>query len=196
GEKLIIEEDTGNNTNRIIKGKTIGPYVPPSNNQGYFVRRKQPSDNSCLFHSLSYVLEQKDNTKVHQLRELCANYVAENPKRFTKEVLEMRPIEYANWILHDQTWGGAIEISILSEHYKVRIVAFDTTTCREDVYGSDHDEYNAMALIIYTGNHYDALSLNQFGDSGSSDKDITLFHIKDTVIMSKARAYVEEEHKR
>jgi len=64
------------------------------------VRRKQPSDNSCLFHSLSYVLENKDNSKVAHLREICANVVAENPKIYTTEFLGMRNIEYANWIFH------------------------------------------------------------------------------------------------
>jgi len=76
------------------------------------------------------------------------------------------------------TWGGAIEISILSKHYNVKVVAFDATTCREDVYGSDNDELRAMALIIYTGEHYDALCLNPHGAEGSKDKDIVLFNVK------------------
>ncbi|KAF0977298.1 hypothetical protein FDP41_003951 [Naegleria fowleri] len=195
GEKIIIEEDTGS-SGKIVKGTNVGPYVPPSTNVGYFVRRKQPSDNSCLFHSLSYVLNGKNNGKVKELREICAHYVAENPKVYTTEFLGMRNIEYANWILHEDTWGGAIEISILSAYYKVRIIAFDTTTCREDVYGSDHDEYTAMALIIYTGDHYDALCLNPNGEEGSPDKDIVLFNVKDVNILGKARAYVQEEHKK
>lgn len=78
----------------------------------------------------------------------------------------------------------------------MRIIAFDTTTCREDVYGSDHDEYTAMALIIYTGDHYDALCLNPNGEEGSPDKDIVLFNVKDVNILGKARAYVQEEHKK
>ncbi|KAL9657497.1 hypothetical protein ABK040_016763 [Willaertia magna] len=194
GEKIIIDIDTGKK-DTVIKGETIGKYVPPSKNIGYFVRRKVPSDNSCLFHSLSYVLENKNLNKSSQLREFCANYVAENPKKFTTSFLGMKNIEYANWILHKDTWGGAIEVSILSEYYKTKIIAFDTTTCREDVYGSDHSEYVSMALIIYTGDHYDALCLNPISD-GPSDKDITLFNVKDTNILGKARAYVQEEHKR
>jgi hypothetical protein len=35
--------------------------------------------------------------------------------------------EYCAWIQKDQSWGGAIELGILSEHYGVEICAIDVT---------------------------------------------------------------------
>jgi hypothetical protein len=50
------------------------------------------------------------------------------------------------WILKDQSWGGAIELSILSQYYGIQIAAYDIRTKRCDVYGVEagQDENNAL----------------------------------------------------
>jgi ubiquitin thioesterase OTU1 len=192
GDQLTLKKK-GTQTG-IIKGKLDGPYIPPSSTRGYFVRRNMPGDNSCLFHSCSYVLENKSKTKARELRELCANLVLQDPKTYNTAFLGMPNHVYVQNILDPNAWGGAIELSILSKYYKTEIVAFDITTCREDHYGEDMN-YTTRVLLLYTGNHYDALALAEHG--GASElTDQVKFSTTDKSIMDKARAYVKEEHQK
>ena len=85
-------------------------------------------------------------------------------------------------------------MSILSNHYQCEIVGFDIQTCREDHYGEDKN-YTTRALVLYTGNHYDALALAAHGGA-SETTDQVRFSTSDKSIMEKARAYVKEEHQK
>eukprot|EP01027_Heterolobosea_sp_BB2_P016749 GEZU01023801.1.p2 GENE.GEZU01023801.1~~GEZU01023801.1.p2 ORF type:complete len:234 (-),score=59.14 GEZU01023801.1:1008-1709(-) len=192
GDQLILKEKGSGPATGIVRGvSTDGVYVPPSNTKGYFVRRVVPSDNSCLFHACAYVLENKSRSKGPQLRKLVAETVAANPDRFTSSFLGMPNPVYCSWIQDPDTWGGAIELSILSFLYSVEIVAFDTQTQREDKYGEDMG-YSRRALIMYTGSHYDALALAPYGGAVESS-DQVIFNSKDESVMKKARAMIEEE---
>jgi ubiquitin thioesterase OTU1 len=192
GEQIILKK-SGTQTG-IIKGISTGPYVPISDRKGHFVRRIIPGDNSCLFHACAYVLHDKSRSKGRDLRQLCANIVQENPKVYNNAFLGQPNLMYVQWIMDKDTWGGAIELSILSDHYKTEIVAFDTTTMREDHYGENND-YSTRVLIIYTGNHYDALALAEHGGAPESH-DQVIFNSRDENIMKKAREYVFEEHRK
>jgi ubiquitin thioesterase OTU1 len=101
---------------------------------------------------------------------------------------------YTRWIFDKDTWGGAIELSILSDYYKVEIVAFDTQSMREDHYGENKD-YSTRVLVMYTGNHYDALALAEHGGAPESH-DQVLFNSRDENVMKKAREFAFEEHKK
>ncbi len=178
----------------IIQGKTDGPYIPPSDTRGYFVRRNMPGDNSCLFHTCSYVLENRSRTKAKELRELCAQIVLDDTVTYNTAFLGMPNRTYVSSILDPNAWGGAIELSILSKHYKTEIVAFDIQTTREDHYGEDLN-YSTRVLVLYTGNHYDALALAGYGGASESTDQVR-FSATDKSIMEKARAYVKEEHQK
>ncbi|KAL0477393.1 ubiquitin thioesterase OTU1 [Acrasis kona] len=192
GEQLTLKK-SGSQTG-IIQGYSVGPYVPISSPKSLFVRRTMPSDNSCLFHSCSYVLKNKSRTNAQELRQLCANIVAENPKKYNNAFLGMPNLSYTTWILNKDTWGGAIELSILSDYFSTEIVAFDTANMREDKYGENRD-YSTRALIVYTGNHYDALALVE--NPGSSDyHDQVIFNTRDEHVMKKARDYAFEQYQK
>ncbi len=178
----------------IIQGKTDGPYIPPSDTRGYFVRRNMPGDNSCLFHTCSYVLENRSRTKAKELRELCAQIVLDDTVTYNTAFLGMPNRTYVSSILDPNAWGGAIELSILSKHYKTEIVAFDIQTTREDHYGEDLN-YSTRVLVLYTGNHYDALALAGYGGASESTDQVR-FSATDKSLMEKARAYVKEEHQK
>lgn len=47
-------------------------------------------------------------------------------------------------------WGGAIELSILCQHYKRQIAAYDIQTKRCDVYGGE-EGYPERVMLIYDG---------------------------------------------
>jgi ubiquitin thioesterase OTU1 len=192
GDQIILKQ--AGTQQGIVKGVDEGPYIPPSDGKGHFVRRKMPGDNSCLFHSLAYVLEGKSKTKGAELRKLVAQLIAENPKTYSEAVLGMPTWEYVQMIQDPDYWGGYVDLIALSNQYKVEIVSFDTQTCREDVYGQDKN-YSRRAFIIYTGAHYDALALAEHGGA-SEDKDQVLFNNRDKLVLEKARAYVKEEHEK
>jgi ubiquitin thioesterase OTU1 len=58
-----------------------------------------------------------------------------DPVTFSDVFLERPNEDYAKWILLPKSWGGAIELAILSDHYSTEIAAFDVSTTRMDCYG-------------------------------------------------------------
>ena len=88
------------------------------------------ADNSCLFNSVGYVLENHSRNKAKELRDVISRTVESNPELYNEAFLGKPTKEYAKWIMKDESWGGAIELSILSEYYRTEIAAFDTKTLR------------------------------------------------------------------
>eukprot|EP00761_Pharyngomonas_kirbyi_P014127 gb/GECH01014157.1/.p1 GENE.gb/GECH01014157.1/~~gb/GECH01014157.1/.p1 ORF type:complete len:271 (+),score=74.29 gb/GECH01014157.1/:1-813(+) len=191
GETLIVQKRNRSGDDAIIRGKSQGPYIPPSDKKGSFVRRTVPPDNSCLFHACSYVLYDKSRSHGSELRNLVANIVQENPHKFSSSFLGMPNLEYVHLIGHPDMWGGAIELRILSDYFKTEIVAFDCQTTREDHYGEENN-YSTRVLLIYTGRHYDALALAPFGGAPET-RDQVRFNSRDNFVLAKAREMVQEE---
>ncbi|KAI3948829.1 hypothetical protein MKX01_022243 [Papaver californicum] len=125
---------------------------------GIMVRRIVPSDHSCLFSAIGYVMDH-DRNKATELRQVIAQKVASDPAKYTEAFLEASNEEYCSWIQSSNTWGGAIELSILSEYYQKEIAAHHTDSVRCYVYGEDQ-QYTERVLLIYDGSHYDALAIS------------------------------------
>ncbi|XP_044953609.1 OVARIAN TUMOR DOMAIN-containing deubiquitinating enzyme 2 [Hordeum vulgare subsp. vulgare] len=125
---------------------------------GPVVRRVIPSDNSCLFNAVGYVMENNKN-KAPELRQVIAAAVASDPEKYNEAFLGKPNEAYCAWILDPEKWGGAIELSILSEYYGREIAAYDIQTTRCDLYGQGKN-YNERAMLIYDGLHYDALAMS------------------------------------
>ena len=49
------------------------------------------------------------------MREIIANAVAADPENYSEAVLGRSNQEYCEWIQKSNSWGGAIELSILSQ---------------------------------------------------------------------------------
>ncbi len=47
-------------------------------------------------------------------------------------------------------WGGAIEIAILSEHFRCEVASFDIQSNRVDLYG-EGNRYGRRVYLIYDG---------------------------------------------
>jgi ubiquitin thioesterase OTU1 len=76
--------------------------------------------------------------------------------------------EYIRTILSPNSWGGAIELTILAAHYGTEIASIDVETGRIDRFtGSSSSSFNdgapaeseSRVLLIYSGIHYDAAVL-------------------------------------
>ncbi|XP_011079420.1 ubiquitin thioesterase OTU1 isoform X2 [Sesamum indicum] len=124
--------------------------------EGVVVRRVIPSDNSCLFNAVGYVMDH-DKNKASELRQVIAATVASDPEKYSEAFLGKTNEEYCAWILNPEKWGGAIELSILAEYYGREIAAYDIQTTRCDLYGQEKN-FAERVMLIYDGLHYDALA--------------------------------------
>lgn len=136
------------------------------------VRRIIDSDNSCLFNSIGYVMEQS-RARSAQLRRAVAAAVSADPFTYNEGFLGKNNAEYCKWITDPSKWGGAIELSILARHYETEIAAYDIQTKRCDVYGQGSG-YRDRVMLIYDGLHYDALALSVF-EGAPEELDVTKF---------------------
>ncbi|XP_068638657.1 OVARIAN TUMOR DOMAIN-containing deubiquitinating enzyme 2-like isoform X2 [Aristolochia californica] len=142
--------------------------------EGIIVRRVIPSDNSCLFNAVGYVMEH-DKHKAPELRQVIAATVASDPGKYSEAFLGKPNEEYCAWILNPEKWGGAIELSILAEYYGREIAAYDIQTTRCDLYGQEK-KYQERVMLIYDGLHYDSLAMSPF-DEAPEDFDQTIFAV-------------------
>lgn len=76
--------------------------------------------------------------------------------------------EYIRTILSPNSWGGAIELTILAAHYGTEIASIDVETGRIDRFtgssssndgDADAGASESRVLLIYSGIHYDAAVL-------------------------------------
>lgn len=66
------------------------------------------------------------------------------------------PASYMTQILKPTTWGGAIEISILSAFFAIELLSLDVQSGRIDVFGTDEQGEKSgggrsRGIIVYSG---------------------------------------------
>lgn len=173
--KLI--EDIGLNSGEKIgvvlksNGSVSKPSATPKvsslrNNQSSFytdagskmiVQQHQvPDDNSCLFHAISYCMY-KDISLSSGLRELVAKEILSNGSTYNEAILGKKPQDYVNWIQKNDSWGGGIEIAVLSEAICVAIYVLDMDAIKFEKF--NEDKYNEFIIILFNGVHYDSIEL-------------------------------------
>ena len=155
------------------------------------VRRVIAADNSCLFNSVAYILEGGSKTHGPKLRQVVADVVRSSDE-YCEAVLGQPPEDYANWILGADHWGGALELAILSEHYKTELAAFDVQSQRVDIYGQGRG-YTQRAFLLYDGIHYDAMAKQLFTDA-PAELDVTVFDADDPLVVEQAREVCGAAH--
>lgn len=156
--------------------------------QGTVCLREVPDDNSCLFRCVNALLGEVNRTPTY-LRQIIANVIMSNPHLYSEVVLGKSNADYAAWILSDHAWGGAIELAILAEHFKVQFAAFDVHTMRLDRYAQDRS-FPTVAFLIYDGIHYNYAALSLTG--ASIDADITQFEANDRYVLAKVREIAQK----
>ncbi|CAL4151352.1 unnamed protein product, partial [Meganyctiphanes norvegica] len=155
--------------------------------QGILLKKVVPSDNSCLFASLYYLMNgQIDTGKLREVRQVVANVIAAHPDLYNEGILEKSNKQYCDWILKDTSWGGAIELSILSEYYQIEIVAIDAKTGLLNRFGEDKF-YPKRIIVMYDGIHYDPIHMETF--EGSIE---TIFSSKESNILQQAQEIAEQ----
>ncbi|KAF9520476.1 hypothetical protein BS47DRAFT_1286914 [Hydnum rufescens UP504] len=133
---------------------------------GVLILRVVPDDNSCLFSSLALIFEQDINAALGcaKVEPDCHLLILILLPLNTISLIHSEPREkYISTISKSSSWGGAIELSILSTHYKTEISSFDVETGRCDQFGEG--QYSNRCILMYSGIHYDAVSLGPTHDA-------------------------------
>ncbi|XP_016350086.1 ubiquitin thioesterase OTU1-like [Sinocyclocheilus anshuiensis] len=190
GDTLIVEEEKNKPKPQSQTTVTKRPSLDLS---PVIERHVVPADNSCLFTSVNYVMEGVyDPGCAPEMRGLIAQIVASDPSAYSEAVLGKTNEDYCSWIRRDDTWGGAIEISILSKFYQGEICVVDTQTVRVDRFGEDAG-YTKRVLLIYDGIHYDPL---QKVVPNSDIPAQTVFSTTDDIILAQALELADEARRK
>lgn len=183
-------------TQTTISELTNDPFAPPEidleNGDGKIVLRVMENDNSCLFRAVGYLIMGKIDT-ANELRSLVAQTIQNDPTTYSDAVLGRSRDEYCKWINKANSWGGAIEILILANHFDIEICSIDVATGREDRFGEGRP---MRGFIVYSGIHYDAIALTPM--SGASPSfDTTIFSANDPSVKNavfKLTNYLRKIH--
>ena len=163
GDVLIVEEDPSAKMKRETANmeKVLQDFVAQADHsQGILMRQVVPANNSCLFTSVNFVMEGKLDLEVAgSMREQIAAIVMSDEETYSEAFLGKPNMEYCAWIMNNESWGGAIELSILSTYYGCEIAAVDTQYTRVNKFGEDMD-YKERVFLIYDGIHYDPLYMD------------------------------------
>ena len=157
---------------------------------GVLMRRVVPANNSCLFTSVYFALSggEFNDTIGPALRQIIADTVAADPFTYNEAFLGKPNREYCTWILNEEHWGGAIELSILSKYYGIEIVAVDTLNVRLNRFGEDMS-YSQRIFLIYDGIHYDPLMWEPLDNKNPIQ---TVFPVNNETILQMALEIANE----
>ena len=181
--------------------------APPSPTRGTALRRAVDADGNCLFVALAYLLrgERPDpaNAKAtaQKMRAVCASVVAADPVNYPDAALEKPRHEYGTWILTEDVWGGALELSILSKcggdlveggasFDDVVLHCVDVRTGVAQRYGEGRGR---VCFLLFDGVHYDPVVLAPSSDAPESPADITLVASDDVVALNAVEALAASE---
>lgn len=164
GDTLILEEkdfiindgppsiSTENSSHRIHVDE---PFDCP----GILMKQVVPADNSCLFTSVNFVLNGSvdgSGSCAPMMRQLVAETIRTEKHQYDEAILG-KPIEtYCSWIQEENSWGGAIELSILANYFGVEIAVVDTINAIINHFGEDQN-FPHRVFLLFDGIHYDPL---------------------------------------
>jgi ubiquitin thioesterase OTU1 len=130
-----------------------------------------PDDNSCLFRALSSAVLGSSLDGMTELRSIVAQTIISHPETYTTAVLEKEPEDYCRWIQEETSWGGGIELAILSQHFDVEVCSVNVQDLRVDRFNdaastsSKSDpgrRRRSRVILVYSGIHYDVCAVTPF----------------------------------
>lgn len=161
------------------------PEVFVPDRSGTMVLRVMPDDNSCMFRALGSAVLTDSLDSMTELRSMVAQGVQRDPVLYNEAILGRSPDEYCKWISYSDSWGGGIELSILSQEFDVEIASIDVQTLRVDRFNEGRPR---RCILVYSGIHYDTIAFVPSGSpTYSPENDVKLFDSNDDVILEAAR---------
>lgn len=132
------------------------PIIPVPQLEGVMVLRVMPDDNSCMFRALSAAVLGSALDGMTELRSVVAQQIQENPELYTAGVLEKSPTDYCRWIQREDSWGGGIELAILSQHFDIEVCSINVQDLRVDKFNEGRP---TRCVLVYSGIHYDVCAV-------------------------------------
>ena len=125
----------------------------------YSIKKKDiPGDNSCLFNAINFAINQNiDSPEI--IRGIISSEIMGNPTKYNSAILGKEPQEYCKWILNKETWGGGIELSILSKFFQIQIAVVDIQFITIEYFG----HFNKCIYLLYNNIHYDVFYKEENG---------------------------------
>ncbi|KAK9512244.1 hypothetical protein O3M35_000712 [Rhynocoris fuscipes] len=187
GDTLLIQE-TKNPV--VVEQNSVEHHTDQANLEGGILMRQiVPADNSCLFTSIGFVLGGKiDLTCGTHMRQIIAEELANQAEDYSEAILGRPNAEYREWIKKPDSWGGAVELAILSKYYGIEIAVVDTANSVINRFGEDQN-YDYRMFLLYDGIHYDPL----YRESLQADGQIqTLFLRSNEKVLLEAEELAKE----
>mmetsp|Transcript_36161 Transcript_36161/g.35760 ORF Transcript_36161/g.35760 Transcript_36161/m.35760 type:complete len:317 (-) Transcript_36161:106-1056(-) len=174
-----VKEDS--DKSKIIKRdpnlkKVLDTQVQTPDSDGkIMIRRIIDADNSCLFNSIGCcLLGSKQSAK--DLRRMVRDTIKSNSSEY--EAIIDKPLsEYLTWIMNDESWGGGIELYILSKLLSTEFYVITVESLNAQIFGEGQG-YKQRIYLLYTGIHYDIVTRNIF-EGCEEDDDIRAFEPTD-----------------
>ena len=170
------------------------PEVPVPSRGGTMVLRVMPDDNSCMFRALGSAVLTDTLDSMTELRSLVAQAIQRDPEYYNEAILQRPPDEYCKWISYADSWGGGIELAILSQEFDIEIASINVQDLRVDRFNEGRPR---RAILVYSGIHYDTIAFVPAGcGTYSSENDVKLFDASDDVMLEAARQLCGELQKK
>ena len=152
---------------------------------GTIVLRVMPDDNSCMFRALGSAVLTDTLDSMTELRSMVAQAIQRDPEMYNEAILQRSPDDYCKWISYSDSWGGGIELSILSQEFDIEIASINVQDLRVDRFNEGRPR---RCILVYSGIHYDTIAFVPRGSSTfSPENDVKLFDADDDVILQAAR---------
>jgi ubiquitin thioesterase OTU1 len=125
----------------------------------YHIKKKDiPADNSCLFNAINFAINgSAENPEI--IRDIIVSEISSNPDQYNAAILGRPPEEYCKWISNKETWGGGIELSILSKFFNIQIGVADIQFITIEYFGNS----NKCIYLLYNNIHYDVFYKEENG---------------------------------
>ncbi|KAI4731593.1 OTU-domain-containing protein [Aureobasidium sp. EXF-10728] len=149
------------------------PEVPVPGLEGVLVLRVMPDDNSCMFRALGSAVLGDALDAMNELRSMVAQTIQANQDLYTAGMLEKAPDDYCRWIQREDSWGGGIELAILSQQFDIEICSINVQDLRIDRF---NEGKSRRCILIYSGIHYDVVAVSP-GQGTSPEFDRKIFEV-------------------
>ncbi|KAK6953178.1 hypothetical protein Daesc_005478 [Daldinia eschscholtzii] len=145
---------------RGIKDQNISVPMPETGST--LVLRVMPDDNSCLFTAVGGALRgirsnPDESFTAESLRRLVVEHIRAHPEKYSAVILGKNPESYCANMLRPDTWGGEIELAIISEEFQLEIDVIDVKTGTVYRVG-DSNGYPMRCVLVYSNVHYDRVA--------------------------------------
>ncbi|KXJ89334.1 hypothetical protein Micbo1qcDRAFT_165386 [Microdochium bolleyi] len=163
-----------------VEDQGVSVKIPENGSE--LVLRVMPDDNSCLFTAVGGALRglppssPKEYTP-ETLRRLVVEHIRSNPAKYTKVVLEAEPAAYCARMLRPDTWGGAIELGIISEVFELEVCSVDVKTNNVYRYGEGQG-YRQRCILVYSNIHYDRIAESLVPGSADADFEVVRWDVE------------------